>query len=236
MSGMAHFFMSVGGSKFHERLAHFFIDIYMHRGIAGLDGDIRRYRQGIRGPCAGVSRFFRDGRVILLLQDIPILYRQGFHRLPIGNKGYRMGFGIGLNGNRLAGPQAAGIVGKGQAGIGGLRGGFRLHQVPSLRPIHGPAGTVEVANGIAADRCAGDSAGGRVIGLPLIGNGLVVELGQQVLPANVDNNAFSFLLPQNSRMSPYGLRVYRDSSSTTDSGINFTARVIRFSHNSLYIR
>ena len=30
MSGMAHFFMSVGGSKFHERLAHFFIDIYKH--------------------------------------------------------------------------------------------------------------------------------------------------------------------------------------------------------------
>ena len=29
MSGMAHFFMSVGGSKFHERLAHFFIDIYI---------------------------------------------------------------------------------------------------------------------------------------------------------------------------------------------------------------
>ena len=28
MSGMAHFFMSVGGSKIHERLAHFFIDIY----------------------------------------------------------------------------------------------------------------------------------------------------------------------------------------------------------------
>ncbi len=30
MSGMAHFFMSVGGSKFHERLAHFFIDIYIY--------------------------------------------------------------------------------------------------------------------------------------------------------------------------------------------------------------
>ena len=28
MSEMAHFFMSVGGSNFHERLAHFFIDIY----------------------------------------------------------------------------------------------------------------------------------------------------------------------------------------------------------------
>ena len=32
VSGMAHFFMSVGGSKFHERLAHFFIDIYTSRG------------------------------------------------------------------------------------------------------------------------------------------------------------------------------------------------------------
>lgn len=29
MSAVAHFFMSVGGSKIHERLAHFFIDIYM---------------------------------------------------------------------------------------------------------------------------------------------------------------------------------------------------------------
>ena len=28
MSAVAHFFMSVGGSKIHERLAHFFIDIY----------------------------------------------------------------------------------------------------------------------------------------------------------------------------------------------------------------
>ena len=28
MSGVAHFFVVVGGSKIHERLAHFFIDIY----------------------------------------------------------------------------------------------------------------------------------------------------------------------------------------------------------------
>ena len=28
MSAVAHFFMSVAGSKIHERLAHFFIDIY----------------------------------------------------------------------------------------------------------------------------------------------------------------------------------------------------------------
>ena len=28
MSVVAHFFMSVGGSEIHERLAHFFIDIY----------------------------------------------------------------------------------------------------------------------------------------------------------------------------------------------------------------
>ena len=33
MSGMAHFFMSVGGSKFHERLAHFFIDIYRYWAV-----------------------------------------------------------------------------------------------------------------------------------------------------------------------------------------------------------
>ena len=29
MSGVAHFFMVVGGSNIHERLAHFFIDIYI---------------------------------------------------------------------------------------------------------------------------------------------------------------------------------------------------------------
>ena len=29
VSGVAHFFMGVGGSKIHERLAHFFIDIYI---------------------------------------------------------------------------------------------------------------------------------------------------------------------------------------------------------------
>ena len=28
MSGVAHFFVVVGGSKIHERMAHFFIDIY----------------------------------------------------------------------------------------------------------------------------------------------------------------------------------------------------------------
>ena len=33
MSVVAHFFMSVGGSKFHERLAHFFIDIYSNLGV-----------------------------------------------------------------------------------------------------------------------------------------------------------------------------------------------------------
>ena len=28
VSGMAHFFVVVSGSKIHERVAHFFIDIY----------------------------------------------------------------------------------------------------------------------------------------------------------------------------------------------------------------
>ena len=35
MSGVAHFFVVVGGSKFHERLAHFFIDIYIPTGNKG---------------------------------------------------------------------------------------------------------------------------------------------------------------------------------------------------------
>ena len=30
MSVVAHFFMSVGGSEIHERLAHFFIDFYTY--------------------------------------------------------------------------------------------------------------------------------------------------------------------------------------------------------------
>lgn len=36
VSGVAHFFVVVGGSKIHERMAHFFIDIYM-REVYGLD-------------------------------------------------------------------------------------------------------------------------------------------------------------------------------------------------------
>ena len=28
VSGVAHFFVVVGGSKIHERLAHFFVDVY----------------------------------------------------------------------------------------------------------------------------------------------------------------------------------------------------------------
>ena len=32
MSVVAHFFMSVGGSEIHERLAHFFIDFYKDEG------------------------------------------------------------------------------------------------------------------------------------------------------------------------------------------------------------
>ena len=30
VSTVAHFFVSASGSKFHERMAHFFIDIYTH--------------------------------------------------------------------------------------------------------------------------------------------------------------------------------------------------------------
>ena len=33
VSVVAHFFMSVGGSEVHERLAHFFIDFYIPPGL-----------------------------------------------------------------------------------------------------------------------------------------------------------------------------------------------------------
>lgn len=35
MSVVAHFFMSVGGSEIHERLAHFFIDFYIYLKAVG---------------------------------------------------------------------------------------------------------------------------------------------------------------------------------------------------------
>ena len=38
---MAHFFVVVGGSKIHERLAHFFIDIYKQCYLA--ENDIKNY-------------------------------------------------------------------------------------------------------------------------------------------------------------------------------------------------
>lgn len=45
VSGVAHFFMGVGGSKIHERLAHFFIDIYSYPGATARverNGDLLR--------------------------------------------------------------------------------------------------------------------------------------------------------------------------------------------------
>ena len=36
MSVLAHFFVVVCGSLFHERLAHFFVDIYTNGSIRGL--------------------------------------------------------------------------------------------------------------------------------------------------------------------------------------------------------
>lgn len=48
MSVVAHFFMSVGGSEIHERLAHFFIDFYrMGLDIAGevwLSQEFKKYK------------------------------------------------------------------------------------------------------------------------------------------------------------------------------------------------
>lgn len=60
VSGMAHFFVVVSGSKIHERVAHFFIDIYtlwasrtaVSTGIARmlLLRVVRQYRERQWGP------------------------------------------------------------------------------------------------------------------------------------------------------------------------------------------
>ena len=52
MSGMAHFFVVVSGSKIHERVAHFFIDIYtalidrltFHGHVLNMNGDSYRLK------------------------------------------------------------------------------------------------------------------------------------------------------------------------------------------------
>ena len=46
MSVVAHFFMSVGGSEIHERLAHFFIDFYII--------DRRVFRSALMNPISVV--------------------------------------------------------------------------------------------------------------------------------------------------------------------------------------
>ena len=52
VSGMAHFFVVVSGSKIHERLAHFFIDLYNPQEIRkniyttnSIEGLNRQFRQ-----------------------------------------------------------------------------------------------------------------------------------------------------------------------------------------------
>ena len=45
MSGVAHFFVVVGGSKIHERLAHFFIDIYSAQPAGQMIGGL--YLRGV---------------------------------------------------------------------------------------------------------------------------------------------------------------------------------------------
>ena len=52
MSVVAHFFVVVGGSKFHDRLAHFFIDIYKY--------DERIYQSALENRKTAISRIKPD--------------------------------------------------------------------------------------------------------------------------------------------------------------------------------
>ena len=59
VSAVAHFFVVVGGSKIHERPAHFFIDIYME--------DCRHVASGFSNPFFS----FRKKKAILqMVRDV----------------------------------------------------------------------------------------------------------------------------------------------------------------------
>lgn len=62
VSGMAHFFVVVSGSKIHERVAHFFIDIYTLGDLQAILDDADRKgksRKTIRNIRGRLSHFFR---------------------------------------------------------------------------------------------------------------------------------------------------------------------------------
>lgn len=63
---------------------------------------------------------------------------------------------VGFGDDLLLCPKAVCIIGEGQAGIGIIRRGFRLNQIPAFCPVEAPTGAVEVANGIAALGRAGN--------------------------------------------------------------------------------
>ena len=67
VSGVAHFFVVVGGSKIHERMAHFFMDIYKLFGDIGV-GLLILHKQGCVvyaervGKCFTVSQGVTIGK------------------------------------------------------------------------------------------------------------------------------------------------------------------------------
>lgn len=81
--------------------------------------------------------------------------------------------GIRFGSDGLTGAQTVEVIGIGNGQLCVLvRGCGGRNQLPPIFPSKVPARTVEVTDGIATDRIAGDSAA--VEGLAFIGDGLVI--------------------------------------------------------------
>ena len=91
VSGMAHFFVVVSGSKIHERVAHFFIDIYTQKRIIYLFP-----RWNLRGLITWRRLFGRKGMNILVT-PCPAILQNGnwfisFLRPNFGRRKYNRPF------------------------------------------------------------------------------------------------------------------------------------------------
>ena len=155
--------------------------------VVSLDGHVTGNGTGVCVPFPTVTIPFRNGRVVGILQDIPIVYGHGLHSFPVCHKGYCMLHnGIGFRSDSLLRPQAVQVVGVGDGSLGISFRGCRRSQLPPILPGEVPAGiSVKVADGIAALHRAADCAGIWVEGLTLVGNALSIDGCQKIRPAGI---------------------------------------------------
>ena len=108
-------------------------------------------------PTYVIAGFRRDGGVVAALQDVAVVDRHGLDRRAVGNEGHRVLRDVlpRLDGAGLACADALGVVGVGQAGVGGVRVRLRFKELAAVLPRKSP---VAVSRRVAA-AVVGDAAG-----------------------------------------------------------------------------